>query len=247
MYKIVKHLVLTVPAAVLLFVAGGAWYALSEPPVENLPLAGDLVAVSAEEGRALLVTSSSKVDHGQLDPFLEPQARRGFCGPASSVAVINAALRPPARITQTSLFNTAASEVKSELAVSLSGMTLDELAGILRANGMQVQVVHAGQADVASFRVAAQAALSEPLTFLVVNYDRRVLGQSGAGHISPVGAFSADADSLLVLDVAAHKYPHTWVPVAKLWSAMSTVDSDSGQTRGYLLVTAPSSTDSSHR
>jgi hypothetical protein len=247
MSKIVKRVVFTVPAAVLLFLAGGAWYALSEPPVQNLPLAGDLVAVSAAEGRGLLTASSSKVDHGQLEPFLEPQIRRAFCGPATSVAVINAALRPSVRLTQTSLFNAAASEVKSELAVSVAGTTLDELAGILRARGMQVQVVHSDQTDVASFRVAAQATLSEPLTFLVVNYDRRVLGQSGAGHISPVGAFNADADRLLVLDVAARKYPHTWVPVARLWSAMSTVDSDSGRARGYLLVTTPRATDSSDR
>jgi hypothetical protein len=243
MNRIVKHVALTVPAAVLLLLGGGAWYALSEPPVQDLALAGDLVAVSTDEGRDLLAASASKVDYGQLGPFLESQSRRAFCGPATSVAVINAALRPPIRITQTSLFNAAASEVKSQLAVSVSGTTLDELAGILRAHGMQVQVVHSDQTDVASFRAAAQATLSEPLSFLVVNYDRRVLGQSGAGHISPVGAFNAEADRLLVLDVAARKYPYTWVLVVGLWNAMSTVDSDSGRARGYLLVTAPSSSD----
>lgn len=247
MNKIVRRVVFTLPAAVLLFLAGGAWYALSEPPVQHLPLASDLVAASTGEGRELLMAASGKVDYGQLDPFLEPQSRRAFCGPATSVAVINAALRPAVRVTQTSLFNAAASEIKSELAVTLSGTTLDELAGILRAHGMQVQVVHSDQSDVAAFRVAARATLSEPLAFLVVNYDRRALDQSGSGHISPVGAFNADADKLLVLDVAAHKYPYTWVPVPKLWSAMSTVDSDSGRARGYLLVKPPPSTDSSPR
>jgi hypothetical protein len=72
---------------------------------------------------------------------------------------------------------------------------------------------------------------------LVVNYDRRELGQSGAGHISPLGAYSPATDRLLILDVAAYKYPYTWVPVSKLWSAMNTIDSDSGRTRGFLLVT----------
>ncbi|EWS64201.1 Phytochelatin synthase [Hydrogenophaga sp. T4] len=121
--------------------------------------------------------------------------------------------------------------------MSFAGLTLEELARVLRAHGLQVRIVHAENTDLASFRTAAQATLSEPHTFLVANYDRRGLGQSGAGHISPIGAFSPATDRLLVLDVAAHKYPYAWVPVSRLWDAMNTVDADSGRTRGYLLVT----------
>jgi hypothetical protein len=242
-----KRLVLAVPAALLVLASGVAWYAWTTPPVESLPLASDLVAATSTEGLELLTASPSKVDHGQLERFLRPQIRRGFCGPATSAAVINAALRPPVEVTQTSLFTPAASAVKSELAVSLSGMTLDELAQLLRTHGLHVRVVHSEQSDAPSFRTAAQAALSEPLTFLVVNYDRRALGQSGAGHISPIGAFSPATDRVLVLDVAAYKYPYTWVPVTRLWSAMNTVDSDSGRSRGYLLVTAPAKAESSGR
>ena len=72
--------------------------------------------------------------------------------------------------------------------------------------------------------------------FVVVNYDRRVLAQEGVGHISPVAAYSADKDAVLVMDVAAYKYPSTWVPLPKLWRAMQGVDPDSGKTRGYLLA-----------
>jgi len=229
---------LVIPAATLLLTAGVWWYAVSAPPPQNLPLAGGLIAVSSTEGRQLLEASSSKTDYGQLAPFLLPQSRRAFCGPATSAAVINAALRPHTAITQFSLFTPAVSEIKSELAVSLSGLTLEELAQVLRAHGLGARIVPAERSDLASFRAAAQSVLSEPLTFLVVNYDRRVLGQSGAGHISPIGAFSPATDRLLVLDVATHKYPYTWVPVAELWNAMNTVDSDSGRTRGYLLLSA---------
>jgi hypothetical protein len=84
----------------------------------------------------------------------------------------------------------------------------------------------------------ARTTLAESLTFVIVNYDRAVLGQDGGGHISPVGAYSPETDRMLVLDVAAYKYPYTWVPVSKLWSALNTIDPDSGQTRGYLLVSA---------
>ncbi len=240
MKRVHKLFAFVVPALALLITSGVSWYAFSAPPVENLPLANDLIAISSIEGRQLLMASSNKTDHGQLEPFLLPQSRRAFCGPAASAAVINAALQPPTKVTQASLFNPAASAIKSKLAVSFSGLTLEELAEFLRAHRLQVRTVHADQSDVAAFRTVAQSALSEPLTFVVVNYDRRALGQSGGGHISPIGAFSLATDRLLVLDVATYKYPYTWVPVTKLWSAMNTVDSDSGRTRGYLLVTAGS-------
>lgn len=225
-------------AAALAVASGVSWYALSSPAVENLPLAGELIAVSSPEGQQLLEASQHKTDHGQLEPFLLPQGRRAFCGPATSAAVINAALSPLSPVTQYSLFSATGSSLKSELAVSFSGLTLEEIAQLLRAHGLRVQTVHAGQSDIATFRTAAQSALSEARTFVVVNYDRTVLGQSGAGHISPVGAYSPTTDRLLVLDVATYKYPYAWVPLAKLWSAMNTVDSDAGRTRGYLLVGA---------
>ena len=81
-----------------------------------------------------------------------------------------------------------------------------------------------------------QATLSEPFTYVVVNYVRQLLGQAGAGHISPLGAFDPHTDRVLVLDVAAHRYPYSWVPVTRLWSAMNTIDTDSGRARGHLLV-----------
>jgi hypothetical protein len=238
MMRSLKRVAIAVPAtALLLFASVASWYAFSAPPVENLPLAGDLIAISSAEGRQLLAATPVKTDYRQLEPFLVPQIRRAFCGPATSAAVINAALRPRTRITQSSLFDTAASAVKSELAVSFGGLTLEELADVFRAHGLHVQIVYADDSDIASFRDAARSTLAEPRTFLVANYDRGGLGQSGAGHISPIGAFSRDTDRLLVLDVATYKYPYAWVPVSRLWTAMNTVDSDSGRSRGYLLVT----------
>ncbi|HEX5650905.1 MAG TPA: phytochelatin synthase family protein [Steroidobacteraceae bacterium] len=238
MKRSLKRAAFAVPAMALLLVASvGSWYAFSAPPVENLPLASDLIAISSAEGRQLLAATPLKTDYHQLEPFLLPQVRRAFCGPATSAAVINAALRPRTRVTQSSLFDTATSAVKSELAVSFGGLTLEELTELLRAHGLHVQIVYADDSDIASFRDAARSILAEPRTFLVVNYDRRGLGQSGAGHISPIGAFSGETDRVLVLDVATYKYPYTWVPVSRLWTAIDTVDPDSGRSRGYLLVT----------
>ena len=49
-------------------------------------------------------------------------------------------------------------------------------------------------------------------------------------------AYDGDADKVLVLDTARHKYPPTWVPVELLFIAMSTLDSSSGKTRGFVEV-----------
>jgi glutathione-S-conjugate glycine hydrolase len=224
--------------ATLLVSSGVGWYAFSTPSVQSLPLAPDLIAASSVEGMQMLSRTSTKTDYGQLAPEFVAQSRRGYCGVASSVAVINAILRPQPRVNQSTLFTPQAAAVKGEFAVSFSGLTLEQLGRIVQAHGLQVEVVHATQSNVEAFRETVRATLAEPLIFLVANYDRSSLGQEGPGHISPVGAYDSDTDRVLILDVAAYKYPYTWVPLSKLWSAMNTTDPDSGQSRGYVLVSA---------
>lgn len=214
----------------------GAAYATSAPPVQRLTLARELVDASSAEGSRLLAAAAAKTDYGQLEPHFIAQGRRAFCGVASGVMVINAALKRDPPLTQQSLFELATTDAPGRWTVSFRGLTLAQLAGVVRAHGLRVQVVHATPSGIDAFRAVVRSALSEPQTFVVVNYDRAVLAQDGAGHISPLGAYESETDRVLILDVAAHKYPYTWVPVAKLWNAMSTLDAVSGQTRGYLLV-----------
>jgi hypothetical protein len=70
----------------------------------------------------------------------------------------------------------------------------------------------------------------------VANYDRAALGQTGNGHFSPLAAWHAASDRVLVLDVARFKYPPHWVPVDKLWQAMCALDPASSLARGYLVI-----------
>jgi hypothetical protein len=58
------------------------------------------------------------------------------------------------------------------------------------------------------------------------------------GHISPLGAYDAKADKILVMDVARYKYPPVWVDAPALFAAMSTSDFVSGKSRGFLSVAA---------
>lgn len=62
------------------------------------------------------------------------------------------------------------------------------------------------------------------------------LAQTGGGHFSPIAAYDAESDSVLVLDVARFKYPPFWVTIEKLCQAMKTVEPVSGRPRGFALV-----------
>jgi len=116
------------------------------------------------------------------------------------------------------------------------GMQLRQLHDILRALGADstIRVVDDQLTD-----DAARAEIVENLghrgDFVIVNYDRRVLGQKGGGHISPLGAYDQASDSFLVLDVNPNQgKTWAWVPAKQLLAAMRTHDTI--ENRGYLLV-----------
>ena len=69
-------------------------------------------------------------------------------------------------------------------------------------------------------------ALEEPETRLIINYDRGGITQGplGHGHFSPIGAYHAETDSFLIMDVAKYKYPPVWAPMEKLWGGIATPD-----------------------
>ena len=55
----------------------------------------------------------------------------------------------------------------------------------------------------------------------VANYARRVLGQTGGGHVSPLAAWEPERDLVLVLE---------------LWDAMSALDAATERPRGWLEI-----------
>src|SRR5262249_43333794 len=143
---------------------------------------------------------------------------RSFCGPASLVTVLRAFGVTGA--DQSKLPSTALPRLK----VFYSGMTLAELDALTQETGLHTERVHADTLTLESFRDRLKENLARPDDFVVVNYDRRVLKQAGAGHISPIAAYDAGTDSFLVLDEAAYRYPFTWVPAELLFAAVRTED-----------------------
>lgn len=218
---------------------------------ETLPLPAGQIALQTPEGQALLRGAEAAHDYGLLSIHFTTQETATFCGPASLVMVLNAAGLPrPERVrgepyrlfNQENLFTPEVRKIKKPADVRRDGLSLDQLAAMFEAHGMQAGIVRAGSVSLATFRTQAIRILSSENEFLVVNYLRSELGQETGGHISPVAAYDADTDMFLILDVARYKYPPMWVSAASLHAAMNTPTGDT--TRGYVIARRPGLQDS---
>jgi hypothetical protein len=212
--------------------AGFAWWSL-QPKVEPLALPVGLIGMSEPNGVSLLQDADAKIDYALLSEHLESQELRSYCGVASSVTVLNSLGRS---LDQSTFFDVDSADLKSRFDVMFGGMTLAELAGFLAAHNTLVEVSHADAISVDDFRDIVRDNLQESDNFILVNYQREVLGQRRVGHISPIAAYDEESDLVLILDTASYNYPQTWAPLAQLHAAMATIDSSSGKSRGFVEV-----------
>jgi len=206
----------------------------------------DVVYLPTPHGAERFKRAASRPETLALLGFVESQTRQTFCGPASLAAALNslgimdptpAPLFPYHLLTQDSVFTSENQAVKTYTKVETVGLTLNELARFAANFGVSVEVIHAADVSAEAMRTKLRAALAAPGVRVIVNYSRIPLDQAGDGHISPVAAYDADSDSFLVLDVARYKYPPAWVSFDQLLAAMQRVDSDSGESRGALILT----------
>ena len=115
------------------------------------------------------------------------------------------------------------------------GLQLGQLAQVLRAHGLAVTVrVADADADGEAIRREIATNLATSDDYVLVNYARKSLGQSGGGHISPLGAYDETSDSFLIMDVNPNRAPWVWVKSDDLIAAMRTFDTV--ENRGYLLI-----------
>ena len=115
------------------------------------------------------------------------------------------------------------------------GYQLRQFDEMLRANDLVTRLVVVDDAKpLAEIRAELVENLQRAGDYVVVNYRREAVGQRGGGHISPLGAYDADSDSFLVLDVNPSSAGWVWMPTATLVRGMRTFDTV--ENRGYILV-----------
>ncbi|HTB84113.1 MAG TPA: phytochelatin synthase family protein [Candidatus Sulfotelmatobacter sp.] len=218
------------------------------------PLPAGMISLQSPEGIRLLETSGARANFYALIQHLTTQQRPTYCGVASAVTVLNT-VRPSntpvsdslngkfAWFDQVNFFSKAVEQVIPQSTVQQHGFSLDQWAAAMSTYDVKIEKWHCGDADgeanYAAFLAKATAALTSTNEYLVVNFLRKSLGQTGrTGHFSPVGAYNEKENKFLVMDVAQFKYPAFWVDAKLLWDAMNTGDSVSAKHRGFVVVTA---------
>jgi hypothetical protein len=207
-----------------------------------------LIPFRSEQGKQMLLDvmqSDSYESYMSLTEQFLTQSSPPSCGLATLAMVLNSLRVDPGRVwrkpwrwfTEDTLISCFQLE-KSEKNL---GLTMEHFALIAECNGSTAQTFYGSETSLDDFRKLVESVFTSPLEKrFVVAFDRRILGQTGTGHYSPLGAYHKESDMLLVLDVARFKYPPYWVPLETMWEATRTIDPESRRTRGcFVLSRAP--------
>jgi hypothetical protein len=115
------------------------------------------------------------------------------------------------------------------------GYQLRQFDELLRAHGLVTRLVVVDDTKPeAEIRNDFAENLKRAGDYVVVNYRRADVGQNGGPHISPLAAYDAESDSVLVMDVNPASAGWVWMPVTTLVKGMRTFDLV--ENRGYVLV-----------
>jgi hypothetical protein len=85
------------------------------------------------------------------------------------------------------------------------------------------------------FRTAIYASNRRENFYIVASTNRKVLGQTGDGHFSPIAALNYSEDYLLLLDAARFKYNSMWFKVSDVFNSFIPLDATTQKSRGFLL------------
>lgn len=219
--------------------------AASRPADGPLPVPSNLVALAQPAGQQRLTASAASQSYWPLSQYFETQRNEAYCSVASSVMALNALgiRRPESSLypdfpffSQEDFFHGIDPQVANAAQVSREGMTLDQLSAALSTFPVEVRKYHAADLSLEQFRDLVRTTTRHNDRFVLLNFRRVEIGETGGGHWSPLAAYDAASDSALLLDVARYKYPAVWVPVTQLYAAALAVDSVSGLSRGIVII-----------
>ncbi|XP_015638065.3 glutathione gamma-glutamylcysteinyltransferase 1 isoform X2 [Oryza sativa Japonica Group] len=200
------------------------------------------VEFASAEGRRLFAEA---LQGGTMQGFFslvsvfQTQSEPAFCGLATLAVVLNALRIDPGRRWKGPWrwFDESMLDCCEHLdTVRAEGITFGKVACLAHCSGADVRTFRAAQATLADLRRHLLRCASSQDCHLVASYHRKLLGQTGTGHFSPIGGYHAGQDMALILDVARFKYPPHWIPLPLLWEAMNTIDEATGLLRGGKLT-----------
>ena len=196
-------------------------------------------------GQQRLLESEYRQAYWPLVSYFETQLNQAYCAVATAVMALNAlgVPRPDTALypdfpffTQQGFFDRIPAPVATPSRVAQEGMTLAQLQAALQHYPVAVEKISADTLALDGLRALLQQQLGQPDRLVLANFNRRFIGQAGGGHWSPLAAYHAESDSVLLLDVARYRYPPVWVSLVDLLRGAQNTDSVSGTARGFLLV-----------
>ena len=199
---------------------GAAAFALSPAHVPPEAIQSSVIRSDVLMGRAwqlpVAVTFKQHIDW---------QSNASLCGPAS-VANVFRSLGEQVDTESEVLSGTG----KCLLGFCIMGLTLDELADVVRTHDRKVTILRDLAAE--EFHEELRHA-NDPGRRYIVNFSREKIFGAGAGHHSPIGGYLEAEDLVLVLDVNRDFQP--WlIERPRLFDAMNTFDGN--KKRGMLLI-----------
>lgn len=227
------------------------------PPKPSLPVGGfhrrplppPSIAFSSPDGKDKFKQSLANGDAEiffRLSEAFRTQDEPAFCGLGTLVTALNALEVDPGKIWKGSWRWYAESLLDCCVdleEIKQNGISWDEWLCIARCQGLRVDAHRAEASSIDSFRSAVRRCSASDTAILCVAYSRGALGQVGDGHYSPIGAYHAASDHVLIMDVARFKHPPHWVPVERLFEAMLRCDKVSGRSRGFAVLSRQAACD----
>lgn len=206
---------------------------------------GYTISLLSPEGQGIFMESDYRENFWNLIRYYVTQDYTEYCSVASSTMVLNAlGIRSPPSpeydpyriFTQKNFFTGKVEEIIQPDQVEENGMILDRLGEVLQTFPVRCSVYHAADDGLDAFRTRAKETLKSSSRYIIVNYLRSSIGQQTGGHYSPLAAYDSKRDLFLILDTARYKYPPVWISAEDLFNAMNTRNSETGDTRGYIVI-----------
>ncbi len=195
---------------------------MGTPPVDPA-----LIARAVHQEPALLDAALALPAARTYPSPLLSQPNPSMCGPTSAADVLRslgvAGAEPGSVLAGTGLCRTG---------LCFGGLTLDELAQVVRHAGRQA-TVHRDLTPETLRRHLRRS--NDPARRYIVNFTRRPIFGMGGGHFSPLAGYLEDRDLALVLDVNRSFQPWLIEP-DKLFAAIDTIDDSTHLKRGLLEI-----------
>jgi len=225
------------------------------------PLPATCIALSSRQGRKHFASALQNAGLRSFFSLIEQhstQTETAYCGVSTLVVALNAlSVDPrqtwrngPWRWYEEGMLNCCIDLEQ----VKQTGITLQVFRCLAICQGLRAEVHYAEDesSSVDELRKVVQEACMEPKDndsddgdddevlvvdrVLIASYSRKVLGQTGSGHFSPIAAYDGVHDMVLILDTARFKYGAHWVKLPLLFEAMQPIDPDTGRSRGYVML-----------